>query len=262
MITNLAKNSGGTGIVMESSDNSSLVLTNSHVCHVVEKGGLVSGRAGSFMVTGYKHSHVHDLCLITVDGNLKAHTTVATRAPTPFYESASISGHPHLFPNVVTTGHFSGKDIIQIMKGIKPCTDEQKENPTLGLICLVLGGIPEIEQYESTLVTATIMPGSSGSGIYNENKELSGVVFAGSKDLSYAWTVPYEYLHHFLDREAKLLDFEAPNTTVDLASLINSKKDTEEADVFSKLKEVCASTNRAKLGNICKLSDEDMVWYQ
>jgi V8-like Glu-specific endopeptidase len=42
-----------------------------------------------------------------------------------------------------------------------------------------VGGIPDIMQYDSTLVTATIMPGSSGSGVYNENKELAGVVFAG-----------------------------------------------------------------------------------
>src|SRR4051812_8386630 len=46
MITNRAKTSGGTGLILKSSISESYILTNAHVCGVVEKGGLVTGDAG------------------------------------------------------------------------------------------------------------------------------------------------------------------------------------------------------------------------
>jgi hypothetical protein len=73
---------------------------------------------------------MHDLCLITVEGNLKAHTKVAQRAPVAYYENALVSqAIPALMPNVVTSGHFSGRKVISVMKGIKPCTAEQQKIP-------------------------------------------------------------------------------------------------------------------------------------
>ncbi|HEY5235775.1 MAG TPA: serine protease, partial [Rhabdochlamydiaceae bacterium] len=212
MVTNVIGTSGGTGIILESSDTSSLILTNSHVCKILEKGGLVTGRAGKFAVTTYKHSQKYDLCLVTVDGNLHARTKIANRAPVAFYEKALISGHPSLYPNVITSGHFSGRSVISVMEGLIPCTDEQKADPATNTICELIGGLPNIKRFDSTLVTATIMPGSSGSGVYNENNELSGVAFAGSGEgIGYAWVVPYESMRNFLDVESKKLDFVSPD---------------------------------------------------
>jgi S1-C subfamily serine protease len=207
MITNLAKNSGGSGVILRSSETESIILTNAHVCKVVEKGGLVSGVAGDFMVTLYAPTAYHDLCLVQVAGNLKQHTKVATKAPMAYYEKALISGHPRLLPNVVTTGHYSGRKIIKLLAGFEPCKPEELSKD---MGCAFFGVKPVIKDIESTLVTATIMAGSSGSGIYNSNMELTNLVFAGSGDLSYAFAVPFEYLRNFLD--SKDFTWKAPES--------------------------------------------------
>jgi S1-C subfamily serine protease len=260
MITNIAGNSGGTGIILNSSNTHSEVLTNSHVCHVVEKGGLVTGQAGTFMVATYAPSQVHDLCLVTVEGDLKANTKIANRPPLAYYENAFVSGHPALMPNVITTGHFSGRKVISVMKGLQPCTDEQANDPNTAFLCAFVGGLPVIMQYDSMLVTATIMPGSSGSGIYNSNKELSAVVFAGQGDLGYAWAVPYEAMKAFLDVESKTLAIHYPDNSVDISGLLGSKKSVDESTMIEKLKEVCKTPKRIKIKNTCELVEQNIIW--
>ena len=259
MITNIAGTSGGTGIVLSSSSTNSTILTNSHVCHVIENGGKVTGQSGTFLVATYKHAKSHDLCLITVDGDLKASTKVSNSAPVPFYGKATISGHPRLMPNVVTTGHFSGRAIIAVMKDMSACTEEQKQDPSTALICLLVGGIPSVVQYDSTLVTATIMAGSSGSGVYNENMELTGVVFAGSGDLSYAWTVPYESMKNFLDLESLGLPAQRPNNQLQIEAE-PGEKSKEQSSMFEKLKEVCSTDKKVKIKNFCQLIDDTMLY--
>lgn len=199
MITNVAGNSGGTGVIYASSDTSSLVLTNRHVCEVARKGGFVRSQNGNFLVKSIRPSETHDICMVKVVGNLGTSTKIASRPPRSFYEFATISGHPSLLPNVVTSGHFSGRQSIEVLTGFRRCTnDELSKDP---FTCLLLGGYPIVRRYDSVLVTATIMPGSSGSGVYNSDNELSGLAFAGNRGIGYAWTVPYEYLHYFLDTE-------------------------------------------------------------
>jgi S1-C subfamily serine protease len=262
MITNMAKNSGGTGIVIESSETRSYVLTNSHVCRVVEAGGLVAGRAGTFMVSSYKHSLAHDLCMITVDGNLKASTKLADHAPTQYYSQAFIAGHPSLMPTIVTTGHFSGRETITVMTGIRACTTEDFTNPEKAIACLLMGGIPTVRSYDSVLVSATIMPGSSGSGVYNSDKDLAGVAFAGSGPLGYAWTVPFESVYNFLNVEQYQLNAFKPTDLVNLFGSSSEKKNLDESTYMKKLKEVCSGPRKAEIHNICELANLDMVWFK
>lgn len=259
-ITNVAGTSGGSGTVLKSSETYSLVLTNSHVCNVVKDGGKVTGPAGSFLVYSFGRSKMHDLCMISVQGNLKAETKIADKAPTAYYESAYISGHPSLYPTIVTTGHFSGLKTIQVMKGFKPCTDEQKNDPATSLACALLGGLPEVTRYDATLVSATIMPGSSGSGVYNANKELTAVAFAGSGDLGYAFAVPYEYVKNFIDGESHFLQPEYPNSNVDVVGAADNNKSNEEANFMKKLEEVCNSPNKVKIKDTCRLIGQDIIY--
>jgi hypothetical protein len=256
-VTNMTANHGGTGIVLRSTDTNSYVLTNSHVCGVVESGGLVSGDAGQFMVTGYKRSLTHDLCIIRVSGNLGYNTKVASRPPNTYYEDASISGHPGLYPNVISKGHFSGKDIITIMTGVRACTEAEAASEDTALLCGLLGGIPILKQFQSTLVTATIMPGSSGSGVYNSDNELSGVAFAGKGDLGYAWTVPYEYMKNFLNKEQYHIPFTVPSDEVDLLGAAANKRSVEAYMI--RLKKVCNTGSREKIKELCSLADSDLV---
>jgi len=254
-VTNMAGNHGGTGIILKSSPSSSLVLTNSHVCGVVEEGGKVAGVAGTFTVTEYKKSETHDLCLLKVSGDLQGGAKLASRPPVAYYELALISGHPALYPNVKTVGHFSGRQTIAILTGFKPCSDEDMADPDKTMYCVMLGGLPIIKQYDSVLVTATIMSGSSGSAVYNEQGELAGVVFAGSGELGYAWTVPYEYVRNFLTKEAHKLNYTKPTNVVNLFP--GGAKRSEE--MMQKLESVCESPEKVKVKSLCAILQNDML---
>jgi len=127
--------SGGTGVIISSSNTESRILTNSHVCKVIENGGLVISPKGQFRVFSYTHSQNHDLCLVKVKDNLGVNTKIASNPPRKYYEKGFISGHPKLLPNVVTSGHFSGKMIIQVLTGFEKCSEEDLRNPNLVLMC-------------------------------------------------------------------------------------------------------------------------------
>jgi S1-C subfamily serine protease len=204
MITNLDGTRGGSGVIINNSASESVVLTNDHVCKgALKKGGkirLVSGE--EHLVTGYLSASEHDLCVLTVAADLKNSIKIANSAPAP-YTPATVTGHPSLMPNVITGGHFGGRQIIPVMVGVKKCTVEDLKNPDLSFLCLFFGVVPVISFFESQVVTATIMPGSSGSAVLNSKNELSGLVFAGNAEgLSYAYVVPYEAIRRFLDTEA------------------------------------------------------------
>lgn len=255
MITNPEGNSGGTGIVLKSTDHGSLVLTNAHVCGVVVDGGMVKSKNARLVVNAYKKSSEYDLCLIKVQGNLGGGVKIANRPPTPYYEDATVSGHPALYPNVKTYGHFSGREVISILVGFKQCTKEDAEDPNKAFLCIFIGGLPIIKRYESVLVTATIMPGSSGSAVYNEDMELSGVVFAGSGQLGYAWTVPYEFMKDFLANEIKNISYTKPSNVVDIFN-----ESTKNERSFQRLQAVCASENKNKVKNLCELANSDLIF--
>lgn len=201
MITNFSKTSGGTGVILESGEDSSFILTNKHVCGVVTNGGLVIADDNfDHLVVSAVASKSHDLCLIQVSANLHVHSTVAAQSPAP-YDKATIYGHPHLFPSIITEGYFSQKKIIQVMIGTRPCTEEDLLNPGNSIGCAFFGVVPLVGTYESIVVSATIQAGSSGSAIYNDRGEIAALVFAGEGDLGYAFAVPLEYIHHFLNVE-------------------------------------------------------------
>jgi S1-C subfamily serine protease len=195
-ITNMAETSGGTGVVIQSGPAESTVLTNKHVCKVIEAGGIVGKNGNRFLVKQYKTYKYHDLCMVQVTKNLGINTRLA-KAPPATYSEALISGHPALLPHVLSKGNFSDDMVITVMTGTKKCTDADSNNP----YCAVFGVMPIVVTYNSTLVTGLIMPGSSGSAVFNKNGEISAMIFAGAQGLSYGFVVPYEYLVDFIARE-------------------------------------------------------------
>jgi hypothetical protein len=256
-ITNLEGNSGGTGTIVSSSTSFSEVLTNAHVCGVVKNGGLIHTLRGTqHFVVSYKTSELHDLCLIKVWANLWDKTEVASAAPLMF-EAATVSGHPRLMPNIITKGHFSGKQIIQVVTGFKECTDSDRNDPMLGIFCLFLGRLPIIRAYEAIAVSATIQPGSSGSAVYGEDNKISGVIFAGSGELSYGYAVPYEYVANFLNVEYALLKTQVPATSHGIKAETESKR-----ELIKKLTTLCQTVDN----RVCKLFKEanqnnDLIQY-
>lgn len=199
MITNMKGNSGGTGVFVESDGDDSVILTNSHICGLIKSGGKIVTDDGKVaLAQAYVRDMEHDLCLVKVHIGSKSVAKMSSRPPRR-YEPSTISGHPALLPTVITQGYYSDTIVIQVLSDIEKCTKEQMNNESTALVCLFFGGMPIINTYESTVVTATIMGGSSGSAVYNSSGELSGLVFAGSgKGISYAFTVPYSYVYDFL----------------------------------------------------------------
>lgn len=174
-ISNLAENSGGTGSIIHSSLYNSFILTNKHVCELVAGGGIVEGLDHvKRLVEAVKEDPDHDLCLIRVAGNLHINLKISKRIP-ELGDKAMVVGHPALLPTIITRGHFSEHMIANVSN------EEGEVIPT-----------------ECQLVSATIMPGSSGSPIFNTRGEIAGVVFAGSQGLGYALIIPLEQVQEFL----------------------------------------------------------------
>lgn len=245
MITNLAENSGGSGTILSSSPTLSVVLTNSHVCEVVRKGGYVHSHVGKSFVYSFIQSESHDLCILSVRQDLRASTSVAPTAPrldTP----VMVSGHPHLLPVTLTTGHMTRKIVIKILTGIKPCTAQEALDSNTGLFCMFLGGIPILKSYEATPVSALIQPGSSGSAVYDSDGNIIAVIFAGSGDLGYGLAVPYESIVSFLRGEHRDDKVQSPTTEAPLISLPPTPQKFNEL-----LKEACNNATTEKQKELC-----------
>ena len=259
MITNRAGTGGGSGSVVETSPSESKILTNAHVCEgALKRGGVVTKVDGEkHLVTGYYLSDEHDLCLVTVAADLHSKVEIADQAPS-LYEEATITGHPSLMPNVINKGLFGGRMIIEIMTGMRKCTKEEMEDPAKGFFCMLLGGLPVIKSFEAATVSATIMPGSSGSAVLNSKNELSGVVFAGnSRGLSYALIVPYEAVRNFLSKEMKLKQFSKKiKPWEDQSPGENEEQESfrSASDVSDLIKKACEDpANKDKALDICTI---------
>jgi len=190
---------GGSGVILQSTPTHSIILTNNHICNLVKNGGHILRNARSYPVKAIKRSKEHDLCLMKTMSSFGVNTKIAD-VPPEKYSDAVISGHPNLLPHVLTKGNFSGYMIITLRIGKRKCTK--------GLICALNGGyLLMTKVYETQLVTGLILPGSSGSAVYNDNGEISGLVFAGNggRGMGYAFIVPYSYVANFVNNEAKNL---------------------------------------------------------
>lgn len=226
MITNMKGNSGGSGVVISTNEQESEILTNAHVCELLPFGGKVTTTYGqSHVVKYYKQDIDHDLCLVIIGAKLQGVAKVAKTKP-KLYENATISGHPSLLPNVVSKGHFSGNKVISVFQGIRPCTANDMMDDNTTLVCLFFGGMPIVRTFEAEVVTALISAGSSGSAVYNEKQELSGLAFAGKGDLSYAFVVPFEYVSSFLNNNSNgqnRIAFKRPNYNMNIFDLLREK---------------------------------------
>lgn len=242
--------SGGSGVILKSTSSRSEILTNKHVCEVVKAGGIIRSEMGDFQVTDFVTSRASDLCLIGVSADLHAETELADEAA-GLFESAKIVGHPTLLPTVSTEGHFAGRKTIEVMTGIRPCTKKESRGP-FAIPCFILGGMPIVGRFESNIVTATIMAGSSGSGVFNSNNQLVGLVFAGMGGLSYAFTVPLEQMKNFLATEVKKAKTQYPKQEFSLQEILMQ-------DGIRRGRSACVgSTGPAE--TVCSAIEKSLLW--
>lgn len=248
-ITSLNGRSGGSGIILASRANSTTILTNKHVCQLIQVGGNVVTETSTNVIYAYKVYPRHDLCLVNILADLHQNTKIAEEAPM-LYEDAAVSGHPSLLPTLITRGHFSNNMIIQIMVDIQACTGDEKDEEAL--MCMFMGGKPVLKTHDSQLVSATIMPGSSGSGVFNSRGELSGVVFAGTQGLSYGFIVPYGYMKDFL-LTSKKYKWEYPNESAKPKNFFTS--------VF-KAFNLCGDNPIGRSTSFCRFVKLPSIWSQ
>lgn len=239
MITSLKQNTGGSGVILKSTQFESTVLTNKHVCRLIEQGGLVIHDDQPIVIHHYKKYPYHDLCLVNVRRNLGV-TTKISDMETKNFTKAFISGHPALLPHVLTSGNFSKHMVVQLVVGVQKCT-QRDPDPS----CLVFGAKPVLQSFDSQLVTGTILPGSSGSAVFNEKGEIAGIVFAGRSDgLSYAFIVPHSYIVDFLERE-KVIPWRTVAPQLD---------DSNALDRIFDMQKECANVES------CKQTQENLIW--
>jgi hypothetical protein len=261
MVTNMKGTGGGSGVIVKNTESESVILSNTHVCEgVLKKGGkirLVNGE--EHVVTGYITDVEHDLCVLTVAADLKNSIKLASKAP-EIYSEATITGHPALMPNIITKGHFGGKQIIRIIIGARKCKESDLKDPDIAPFCRFFNMAPIIRDYESQVVSATIMGGSSGSAVLNSDGELSGLVFAGNaRGLSYAYIVPFEYVKNFTQKGIEMISSGVKNRPWLLSENENSEEETmsskEAVALFlQKCLEINSEdTKEAEIDNFCRM---------
>lgn len=207
-ITLAGKRSGGSGVILRSSAAKSIILTNKHVCNLIQNGGVVNNDQGTYPVASFKVYPKHDLCLVEVIADLHMNTKLAERAPAEF-DKIIVAGHPALLPTLITKGHFAKHMNIDLIVGTEECDGSETEENAF--YCMMIGVKPIVRSFESQVTSALIMPGSSGSGVFNEKGELAGLVFAGpGEGLGFGFIVPYEYVADFL-KSAHGIKAERPN---------------------------------------------------
>ncbi len=219
-VVNTQENSGGSGVVVGHTVATTLVMTNKHVCEVIENGGVVIFNDVARKILSYLPDTEHDLCLVKVNGLFGTSALISTK-DLEFNDHVRVVGHPALLPKVITDGMASGPYLVHILASIRKCTPEDfKKFPNE---CMFLGGIPEIRNFNSILTSALVMPGSSGSGVFNDKNQLVGLVFAGQGGLSFSLIVPLKFVQSFYDRSVKrtfrILPVNPPKAISDIKSV-------------------------------------------
>lgn len=231
MVSNKEKSSGGSGVIYMSTNQGSYILTNSHVCGVLEAtGGLVSTNKGDYVVERYVRSKIHDICAIEILKNLGVNTSIAENVS--YGDKIHISGHPFLLPNTITDGYLSNSLEITLLIDVKECTDKEQEENTL--MCLTFGGMPIIKNYTAQATSSMIAPGNSGSGVYNDKGEIVGLAFAGiGRGISHGLIVPLEYLRLFLSKEVRTLQWVESNAAKRGSEFMKSQQESVTTNIPS-----------------------------
>ena len=250
-IMNLEMTSGGTGSIFRSYDNASHILTNKHVCHLIEQGGVVDYKGKQYLVTHYKKFADHDLCLVRIGVDLKQNLEVADTLAKESSKTV-VSGHPSLLPHIATVGHMSEKMEIELLAGVRPCTEEEiKADP---MTCAFFGGYPIIAVLQAQLVSNLIQPGNSGSAVFNKDGKIVGVVFAGNgRGFSFGLIVPQINVLYFL-QNAHMFEWVKVGTPVDENGVKGRIFNYEKCD------EVLFSKASAKIKQVCKANSRTLLW--
>lgn len=194
---------GGSGVIWNSSKDGSLIITNAHVCEKSEIEGMKILTKERVVASGrfYKMSKKYDLCVVATFVDLKYSTPIAKRT-TKMFDKTYVSGYPENGPIIITEGHASSLVRSKDQVGFEDCSFYESLNDE---DCMKTG---KKKKYKIEIIRGLsniVAPGSSGSGVFNSDLDLSAIVCSYDPIAKNAFAVPYEHLLDFLIKELPTL---------------------------------------------------------
>ncbi len=196
---------GGTGFAIKGMSGKTYILTNRHICRSSKSGFLkaIYGK-DTFIVKVIKESESNDLCIVEAPDSVRTGLRLARSVK--LGERAYAVGHPLLEAITVTEGELSSYMSIPMQIGENVTPDECKppynriidvsDNP-FALIAGVWNVC--IEDIQCNSSTIPILPGNSGSPVFNIWGNVIGVVFAATESGVHSYIVPLVVVMEFLE---------------------------------------------------------------
>ena len=195
LVIDSEQSGGGSAVLLRSSKNGSVFLTNKHVCLNLLEGAVVYLKSGKYRARELLFSKEHDLCAIKVKENLKTSIAIADTAPQEL-DKVTVIGYPLLKGPIAEEGYVVKTHALITVPPLPFCE-------SVGLVSMkCYKPTKEIEVYSTTFVKALITFGSSGSPTFNSDGELVGLVMAKENEqgLGYAYTVPLQAIKIFVSQ--------------------------------------------------------------
>jgi S1-C subfamily serine protease len=165
LLTTLDGRGGGTAFYVKAKSGKTFIMTNRHIC----EGGAVYTYAGRMVeLSIVEISPETDLCLLASIETTAAPLELGSEPQQ--HDRVSVKGYGYLLGETLSEGHFVG----YLPRGILGV-----ENPGY--------------------ITASVLPGNSGSPVFNTSGYLVGVIFASSPDIANrGLIVPLDQVRAFL----------------------------------------------------------------
>ncbi len=196
---------GGTGFAVKGKSGKEYIMTNKHVCGVLENGIVrieVDPKHVYFKKVIYEDT-AHDLCLIE---GIKGLAPLSIGSDQNKGDYLYVVGHPGLRQLTTSVGEYIGRRTIEMPVDVKSraqCLADGNEVIELPPLYQMFMGIEFlcIRKYEALSTSAVIYGGNSGSPVVNRWGNLIGVAFAGSTQQERDnYLVPLKYVKAVLNK--------------------------------------------------------------
>lgn len=194
---------GGTGFSIKGPSGKKYIITNAHVCEMYKGASEADVQEPDDTIKTRKIVEISqdtDLCLIEGINEL---SPISLASSVSIGENAAIIGHPELMPLTIAYGDIVEDKLYQVPMGIigMDMPEEQCKLPKNRIIDVetFLGPLSVcVEEVEAYRITATSLPGNSGSPVVNYRGQLIGVDFAGDNDIHWGLVIPLDDVKDFL----------------------------------------------------------------